>query len=179
VRELKNPANDGRVIADAFLRLAFSEVMERYDLGLAGTTAALKEFGDFAANADWAGIYLAGDGLEMGGTAYLVPVDARLERDAHVLDETVPLERMLQKTETAKKFGLVILDACRNHPFVTRMARTGGSTRHLRILPRLTQARPRQLPASAAEPRQLAGCGIRHWPLWCIRQEWGELSWGG
>jgi len=138
VGELKNPANDGRVIADAFRRLAFSEVMERYDLGLAGMTAALKEFGDLAANADWAVIYFAGHGLEMGGTAYLVPVDARLERDAHVPDETVPLERMLQKTETAKKLRLVILDACRNNPFVTRMARTGGSTRSIgRGLPAL------------------------------------------
>jgi uncharacterized caspase-like protein len=91
-----------------------------------------------ATNADWAVIYFAGHGLEMGGTAYLVPVDARLERDAHVPEETVPLERMLRKTETAKKLRLVILDACRNNPFVTRMARTGGSTRSIgRGLPAL------------------------------------------
>jgi tetratricopeptide (TPR) repeat protein len=131
VGELRNPANDGHVIADAFRRIGFSEVMERFDLGLAGMTAALKEFGDLAANADWAV-------MEMGGAAYLVPVDAKLEKDAHVPDETISLDRMLQKTETAKKLRLVVLDACRNNPFVTRMARTGGATRSIgRGLPAL------------------------------------------
>ena len=74
----------------------------------------------------------------MGGVAYLIPVDAQLEKDAHVLDETLPLDRVLQKAEAAKKLRLVILDACRNNPFATRMARTGSSTRSIgRGLPAL------------------------------------------
>src|SRR5262249_54419856 len=40
--------------------------------------------------------------------------------------------------EAAKKLRLVILDACRNNPFVTRMARSGSSTRSIgRGLPAL------------------------------------------
>jgi uncharacterized caspase-like protein len=112
-------------------RIGFSEVIEHYDLGLTQMTAALKNFGDRASSADWAVIYFAGHGVEMGGTAYLIPTDAKLEKDAHVSYETVPLDRMLQTTESAKKLRLVILDACRNNPFVTRMARTGGATRSI------------------------------------------------
>jgi uncharacterized caspase-like protein len=58
-------------------------------------------------------------------------VDARLQRDTHVSDETVPLTRVLEKVESAHKLRLVILDACRNNPFVTRMIRSAGLTRSI------------------------------------------------
>jgi hypothetical protein len=65
------------------------------------------------------------------GIAYLIPVDATLERDTHVSDETVPLSRVLEKVESAHKLRLVILDACRNNPFVDRMVRSAGLTRSI------------------------------------------------
>lgn len=37
--------------------------------------------------------------------------------------------RVQAKVDAATKFGLVILDACRNNPFLARMARQGGATR--------------------------------------------------
>jgi tetratricopeptide (TPR) repeat protein len=125
---LINPANDGRAIAASFRRLGFAEVIERYDLGQTAMGTTLKEFGDKAAGADWAVVYYAGHGIEVNGLAYLIPVDAKLERDTHVGDETVPLSRVLDKVESAQKLRLVILDACRNNPFVARMVRgTSGS----------------------------------------------------
>ena len=42
---LKNPANDAKTIAGAMRRIGFTEVIDRYDLGLAEMTAALKDFG--------------------------------------------------------------------------------------------------------------------------------------
>jgi hypothetical protein len=128
---LKNPANDAKAIAAAMRGIGFTEVIDRYDLDLAQTIGALKDFGDRSGNAEWAVIYFAGHGVEMNGTAYLIPTDAKLERDSHVAFEAVPLDRMLQVTERAKRLRLVILDACRNNPFVTRMVRTGSSTRSL------------------------------------------------
>ena len=126
---LKNPSNDAKAVANTLRQVGFTEVTALHDLGLPQMSAALKAFGDRAAGADWAVIYFAGHGLEIGGVAYLLPTDAKLERDTHVPYETVPLDRMVQTTETAKKLRLVILDACRNNPFVARMARTGSSTR--------------------------------------------------
>jgi uncharacterized caspase-like protein len=64
-------------------------------------------------------------------TAYLIPVDARLERDTHVSDETVALSRVLEKVESARKLRLMILDARRNNPFVARMIRSIGVTRSI------------------------------------------------
>lgn len=128
---LANPANDSRAIAASFRRLGFAEVFERYDLDLAKMGVALKEFGDKVTDADWAVIYFAGHGIELNGIAYLIPTDAKLERDSHVVDETIGLGRVLDKVERARKLRLVILDACRNNPFAARMLRSSGSTRSI------------------------------------------------
>jgi uncharacterized caspase-like protein len=53
--------------------------------------------------------------------------DARLERDIDVEDEAIPLDRILRVLEPAKSLRLVILDACRDNPFVRTMKRTLAS----------------------------------------------------
>lgn len=131
VGKLANPAADARMVAAALRHIGFAEVIERYDLDLAGMSRAVKEFGDTTADADWAVVYYAGHGIEVSGVSYLVPTDAKLLRDSHVADEALPLERVLAKVENAKKLRLVILDACRNNPFAARMVRSAGSTRSI------------------------------------------------
>ncbi len=126
---LANPANDARAVAVALRRLGFAEVVELFDLDQAAMTRALKDFGDRAQGAEWAVVFFAGHGLEMNGTNYLVPVDAQLKRDAHVADEALSLDSVQAKVDAASKFGLIILDACRNNPFIASMARTRGATR--------------------------------------------------
>jgi tetratricopeptide (TPR) repeat protein len=138
VGALRNPANDARAIAAAFRGVGFTEVVERYDLPLSEMSQVLKDFGDRVNGADWAVVYYAGHGMEMNGAAYLLPVDAKLEKDTHVNDETIALDRVLEKVEGARRLKLVILDACRNNPFVARMARATNSTRSIgRGLPAL------------------------------------------
>ncbi len=124
---LANPANDARAVAASLRRLGFAEVIERYDVTLNTMTETVKNFGDKAAGADWAVVYYAGHGLEMSGITYLVPVDAALARDTHVPDEALALDRLLAKVETAKQLRLVILDSCRNNPFLSRMTRSIAS----------------------------------------------------
>jgi Flp pilus assembly protein TadD len=137
---LRNTASDARAVADAFRRLGFAEVIEREDLTRAKLEEVLKDFGDKAADADWAVVYYAGHGVEMNGNNYLVPVDATLARAEHVEDETVSLTRVLSKTELAHKLRMVILDACRNNPF--RMASADGHSRSIgRGLSRIEPAR--------------------------------------
>jgi tetratricopeptide (TPR) repeat protein len=125
VPRLRNPVSDARAVADVFRRLGFAEVVEREDLTRDRLEEALKDFGDRAADADWAVIYYAGHGVEMNGVNYLVPVDAKLARAEHVEDEAVTLTRVLSKAEEAHQLRMVILDACRNNPF--RMASNGRS----------------------------------------------------
>jgi uncharacterized caspase-like protein len=51
-------------------------------------------------------------------------VDAVLERDIDVEDQAIPLDRLIQILEPAKRLRLVILDASRENPFVGTMKRT-------------------------------------------------------
>jgi len=130
VPALKNPATDARAIADTLTGLGFEKVTLKLDMDRQATWAALAEFADDAARADWAVVYYAGHGIELDGQNYLIPVDAKLDSDRRVLFETVPLDHVVEATAGARKFRLVILDACRNNPFLQTMTRV-ASTRSI------------------------------------------------
>ncbi len=125
VPSLRNPQGDARAVAASFERLGFSDVTLRFDLGREALIAALRDFSDKAVTADWAVVYYAGHGFEMGGVNYLVPVDAKLVRDTHANFEAVQLDQLLAAMSGARKLRLAILDACRNNPFTNRMQMSG------------------------------------------------------
>ena len=68
-------------------------------------------------------LYYTGHGMEMDGVDYLLPVDARLERDTDMRYETVTLDDVLAST-AGVGLRLVILDAWRNNPLARSMTRT-------------------------------------------------------
>ena len=127
---LDNPRNDARGVASSLRKLGFT-VKDHYDLDRSQMVAALSDFGDLIAGADWAVVFYAGHGVEMDGTNYLIPIDVRLKRDSDVPLEGVSLNAVLAKVDAAKQLGIVILDACRNNPFVTRMTRSAGARRSI------------------------------------------------
>jgi tetratricopeptide (TPR) repeat protein len=162
---LNNPAADAKAIAAALRRIGFGDVTDRYDLGYSELRAALKAFGDKAGSADWAVVYFAGHGIQVGQASYLIPTDARLARAAHVEDEAVALSYVLSKVEEARKLRLVILDACRENPFLARMEQSAGTRTLGRGLGRIEPERG-ILVAYAARDGQLALDGDeRHSPF--------------
>jgi uncharacterized caspase-like protein len=116
---LANPVNDGSVIAAKLTEAGFDVVDSRHDLSASQTRRALRDFEDNARDADIAVVYYAGHGIEVDGTNYLIPVDAKLERDTDVYDEGLSLDRVLVSLEPAKQLRLVILDACRDNRLPT------------------------------------------------------------
>ena len=86
--------------------------------------SALQDFAKLAENSDWAVVYFAGHGMEVGGVNYLVPTDAKIASDRDIGFEAIPLEHVLNVAERAKKLRLIILDACRDNPFANQMKRT-------------------------------------------------------
>jgi len=98
---LPNPVNDGAVIAATLKNAGFDVVDSRHDVPAAELRHALRDFADRARDADIAVVYYAGHGMEVNGTNYLIPVDAKLERDTDVYDEAVSLERVLVAIEPA------------------------------------------------------------------------------
>jgi hypothetical protein len=57
----------------------------------------------------------------------MIPVDAKLASDIDAPDEAITLDRLMETVDTSKKLGLVILDACRDNPFVSTMQRRRAS----------------------------------------------------
>lgn len=119
---LANPVNDARAVGDTLRRLNF-EVDEVYDPDGRRLNRAVREFGIKAQRADAAIVYYAGHGVQVGRENYLLPADARLERERDLLYEAMPLDLVLGEASQARKIGIVLLDACRNNPFVDRMSR--------------------------------------------------------
>ncbi len=128
VAELPNPKNDAAAVAGELTRLGF-EVIEKHDLGVAAMRRVLGEFEDKTAGAEWAFVYYAGHGMELNGRNWLIPVDAELVRATDTPDEAVPLERVLDRLAAVTKLRIVVLDACRNNPFLSRMVMNRVSTR--------------------------------------------------
>jgi tetratricopeptide (TPR) repeat protein len=124
VPALPNPERDADAVAKSLEGLGFKTVIKVYNAGYADFVAALKKFEAMATQADWGVIYYAGHGFQLAGGNYLIPVDAQLQSDQDAPKEAVPLERVLQAANKAKKLRLVLLDACRDNPFGPRMKRT-------------------------------------------------------
>ena len=122
---LPNPGNDASDLAAALGRLGFDVTTVR-DADRVTMSEALRVFTRESAGADVSLVFYAGHGLEMDGVNYLVPVDARLERDTDVRFEAIELDDVLAATAGAG-LRLVILDACRNNPLARSMQRTGAS----------------------------------------------------
>ena len=122
--KLDNPPRDARLMADTFRNLGFHVVTLANDLTRDKFFAALRQFGAEAEKADWAVVYYAGHGMEIGGVNYLIPVDAKLIADNDAETQAVALEQVIAAVSGARKMRLVLLDACRNNPFETKMQRT-------------------------------------------------------
>ena len=124
IGRLPNPDNDARDMSAALRRLGF-EVTTELDADRVELTEALRAFTRRSAGADISLVFYAGHGIEMDGVNYLVPVDARLERDVDVRFETVTVDDLLVSTSGAS-LRLVLLDACRNNPLARSMQRTAA-----------------------------------------------------
>ncbi|TFV40202.1 caspase family protein [Bradyrhizobium frederickii] len=148
---LTNPVNDGAVMAKTLKEAGFDVVDSRHDLSAQDTRRVLRDFADATRTADIAVVYYAGHGIEVEGSNYLIPVDAKLERDTDVFDEALSLDRVLVAVEPAKQLRLVILDACRDNPFAKRMKRTIASRAMGRGLAQVEPTSPNTLIAYSAK----------------------------
>ena len=118
---LKNPTTDAQAVQDALAGAGF-EVIYKEDLNYSDMVRELGSFQRLAAKSDSAVIYFAGHGMEIDKQNFLIPVDAQLEFVSDADFQTVPLQLLQRAVSEADVLGLVIVDACRNNPFATRLS---------------------------------------------------------
>ena len=124
VQALDNPPRDAKLIAGVLHDVGFQVVTLANDLTRDKFFEALHAFAAEAEKADWAVVYYAGHGMEIGGVNYLIPTDAKLAADRDAETQAVALEQVIAAVGGARKLRLVMLDACRDNPFAPQMKHT-------------------------------------------------------
>jgi uncharacterized caspase-like protein len=156
---LPNPSRDAEAMAALFKKAGFDAVVSKRDLGVADLRRTIREFSETSRDADISVVYYAGHGIEVDGTNYLVPADAKLVSDFDIEDEAISLDRVLKALDPAKRLKLVILDACRDNPFTRTMKRTVASRAIGRGLAKIEPTMSDTLIAYAAKAGAVAADG--------------------
>jgi uncharacterized caspase-like protein len=128
VTVLPNPANDAKAMTDLLTEAGF-EVVAAPNLT---QTEMRQAISNFAAMVSAKGrdtvalVFYAGHGLQVDGENFLVPVDARIQREADVPLQAMRLSDVVNALAAVPSTTrLFILDACRNNPF-SEINKTGG-----------------------------------------------------
>jgi hypothetical protein len=117
---LKTSLADGGLVAEALTSIGF-EIVEGADVN---QTDLRRVFREFLSKVEAAGpgaiafVYYSGYGIEFEGENYLIPVDARLDRDSDIPIDAVRLFDLLRPlADTPAAAKVVVLDATRPLPF--------------------------------------------------------------
>jgi len=126
VTPLHNARADARAVAAALKGVGFKVTLEQ-DVTLEKLKSALRTFKSQVSGGDDAVFYFSGHGVQFEGTNYLIPTDLVPQSQEQVMDDAVPLQRVLDDLHDQKaRFALAIVDACRDNPFKTSGRAIGG-----------------------------------------------------
>ncbi|WP_299985730.1 caspase family protein [uncultured Ruegeria sp.] len=126
VSNLPNTYNDSHDLADALERIGF-DVTRGLNLSYRDMRIAIRDFAEAAAKAKVVVIYFAGHGIEIDNTNYLIPVDAALQSDRNIDLEAIRLDTLIGSVSGSDGLKIILIDACRNNPFVPDMKRTSAT----------------------------------------------------
>ncbi len=124
--QLKNPINDANAISATLAGLNF-QVIKGIDLNRKGLESKIREFSKKLSNAQVGLFFYAGHGLQVDGTNYLVPIDAKVETEDDLDFELVAFRKLLARMERKASTNLIFLDACRDNPLARNLARNMGT----------------------------------------------------
>jgi uncharacterized caspase-like protein len=157
VAQLPNPPIDAKAMA-AVLRNVGFDVVEGTNLTRDTMTEKLLDFGKKAQGADVAVFFYAGHGIAIGGTNYLLPIDADIKSEMDVkLGAAINIDLTLDQTMSDAKVKLVFLDACRDNPFAAKI-KSNSATRSVSVQSGLAEMKSGEgtLIAFATGPGQTA-----------------------
>ena len=116
---LANPRNDAEAMARELRTLGF-QTFEGYDLTIDELEDTFYTFADEIEGADVTMVFYAGHGIAIEGQNYIVPIDAQLSKQSSIKRELFPLEDVMEQLGYGNGANLVILDACRDNPLLSR-----------------------------------------------------------
>jgi uncharacterized caspase-like protein len=123
---LLNPVNDATAMAAALQNLGFT-VISGTDLTFTEMGAKIGEFEEAARSAEVTFMFYAGHGMTVNGRNYLLPVNAKLERESTLQFEAIDSDTILNAMSGPGKTAVALLDACRNNPLSRNFSRSLGT----------------------------------------------------
>jgi uncharacterized caspase-like protein len=118
-RQLPTTVNDEGLIAQTLTGAGF-EVIQGRDLGANDLRSLVRDFLDKAQDLEPGStvmVYLAGHGVQLEGDNYLLPVDARIERDVDVPIEGFRLSDLVRSLERSPaQVRVIVADMARDYP---------------------------------------------------------------
>lgn len=117
---LTNPPKDVAALQTSLRKLNFDvQVVKDGDLKEMGR--AIKGFGAKAQDAQVALFYYSGHGMQARDENYLIPVGSKVESEADLEIEALPVKALIRQIEDAHpQAALILLDACRDNPVALR-----------------------------------------------------------
>ena len=125
---LPNPPNDAAAMKAALEALGF-EVHVAIDKTQRETVQELGRFTASLPGAEAAFFFYSGHGIQIGGTNYLLPVDVEATDELSVTYGSVDIADIVKKMEENAGVSIVVLDACRDNPFLAQLAQAAPQTR--------------------------------------------------
>lgn len=123
---LPNARRDATIVANRLAEMGFDSVEIAEDIVRRSLIDLPDYIAERARDADIVVVFYAGHGVETGGINYLIPVDAEVENAAKLETTALPLQDLATAAGRARKGALVIIDACRDDPFVEAKAVAGS-----------------------------------------------------
>lgn len=130
--KLPNPPNDARRIAQELRSIGF-DTTEGIDMSSDAMRRAVKDFLAKAPHAKVTLIFFAGHGMQIDGKNYLVPVDAQLKDGKSFTDELIDLDFIMAGLEDKLRANVIVLDACRDNPFTSKVSIASSAGRSVTI----------------------------------------------
>ena len=123
--DLKNPPADGQLVS-ASLRSAGFDVTYLQNLDDQHMRASLRQLARDSAKRDVTLVYYAGHGVQIGGINYLLPVDiSPPDQEDDVRLASISADDVISVMKSPYK--ILILDACRDNPVLSRALTHGRS----------------------------------------------------
>ena len=130
---LANAVNDAKDVTSTLKDIGF-QVMPVFNADKRTIDKAVEAFSRRLSAGDIGLFYFSGHGIQVDGENYIVPINARLNRQADAEYDAIPLGKVIDTLkETSATAKIIILDACRNNPFYRRWRSTarGSANRGL------------------------------------------------
>jgi hypothetical protein len=158
---LMNPRNDAKEFDKKLRRLNFHTSMET-DVDRDGFYNLINEFERLYSDVTVALLFYAGHGLQFNNKNYMLPIESRLRQPQDLSRHGVDLEPYISDFGNSAKTKIVLLDCCRNNPFLSKLAsNVKASGRHLVVTPGLAELKGPQggYIAFATRPNETADEG--------------------